>query len=152
MFNWNKAAFTASGVFTAPALANAPTADLGDVTTGGGLSFTAYVGTFDPNPQVTDIVQGEAKTITVAVQARGTFVDSTPTDITVKFSDEDGNVVTVENEDITRITENDTFQIIRFVVPEEGTEELTPGMATMEVSIDSEKVQIPDAIRIVKAL
>lgn len=134
------------------ALEEAPSASVGDVTTGGGLSFVAYAGTFERDPPITDVIQGEAKVITIAVQAKGSFADPTPTTITVKIKDSQGDVVTIDNGDITRITEDTSFQIIRFTVPAEDTAALAPGDLTLEASFDNEKVQIPGMFRIVEGL
>ena len=135
--------------FSADALAEAPTSES---ATAGGLSFVVYVGSVDPDRPVTDVVQGETKQLTFVVQARGSFATATPTAITVKFKDEEGNLVTVANGDIDRITEDFNFQVFRLSLTGVSTATLQPGYLSVEITIDTEKAQVREGLRVVEAL
>jgi hypothetical protein len=134
-------------------LEKAPTAGPGgSSTTAGGLAFTAYVDTLNPNPDIVNVIQGEGRQMTLAIQAVGFFADSTPSAITVKVKDNAGAVLTIPDADIERILEDSSFQVIRFELESFQTEAMAVGFVTIEVSIDSEKVQILKTVRIVESL
>jgi hypothetical protein len=125
---------------------------VGTVSSGTGSSYKVYMGGFNPAELITDVVQNQSKAITVAVQAQGSFSDPTPTAITVKVKDEEGTTITIDDSDITRLAETASFQIIKFTIPADDSDTLAPGYATIEIAFDDEKVQLSNAIRIIKKL
>lgn len=101
-----------------------------------------------------EIIQGEAKTILFAIEPNGRFDLDVFEEITVKFADPDGTVVTKTEDDgaVERVTQEYDIQVIRCTLDEDDTRELTGGLLHIEIAFDSQKVRMSHAMRIAEEL
>lgn len=117
-----------------------------------GQGMKLYLETTKPDQPLARVIQGEAKTLTCIVEADGNFADDTPTAISAVVADQSGNRVAIANGSITRICEHAKFQVFQFTLSTSDTDGLSPGLANIEITIDSAKASLRQALFIEKKL
>lgn len=120
--------------------------------TGGGV-LNAHVGVSALNQQdFLEIIQGEAKIVTIVVEANGRFDTDVFTSISVKVSDPLNAVRTITNENIERVTQELDVQVIRCTLSALDTAALSEGVLQIEISFDSQKARLTQAVKMIKTI
>lgn len=99
-----------------------------------------------------EIIQGEEKELTFIVESDDGFVDSTPTTITAKFEDPEGNKVTISNGSVVRVCEDSYVQVIRLTLSPANTNTLVGGVIKIELSFDSQKAILTHSMKVVERI
>jgi len=124
----------------------------GGVVGGGGAPVHGrmdYVGFLDN--RVLDVIQGEEQRLTVVLETDGTFALPVTT-ITVEVVDVDGNVVTINDADVSRVVEDSQVYVMRFTLTAAQSATLSAGALNLEVTLDDSKSQILSALEIIASL
>lgn len=124
-----------------------------NITSSGGGTLNGRIGAASlTQSNYLEIIQGEEKTVTFIVEADGRFVTDVFDSISVKIMDSAGTVVSIANSAIERVCQQLDVQVFRCTLSEVQSASLLDGVAQIEVSFDSQKARLTQAVNIIKQI
>jgi hypothetical protein len=119
---------------------------------GGGI-LAARIGVAQLTPEeYLEVVQGEAKTITFIVEAKGRFLQAVADEITVKLQDVKKVTQTVTDDQIERVTQELDIQVFRANITAVQTAALEPGLVIVEIAFDNQKTVLTHALKVLQEI
>jgi hypothetical protein len=132
-----------------------------NIKTSGG-TFHAQISNSSLHPRkYLEIIQGEEKIITFIVEPlSGLFDQATPEFLEVKIADPLGTLVTItdasgsdsDSGELERLTQELEVQVFRITLTSDDTRVLSSGVAKIEITIDTQKARLTQALKVVEEL